>query len=44
MTKVKVNSKSEQVANSKVKVEAKTDDVSKRRGILKMRIFEVLSL
>ena len=40
MTKVKVKSKSEQVANSKVKVEAKLDDASRGRGYSKMRIFD----
>ena len=37
---MKVKWKGEQVANSKVKVEAKLDDAGRGRGYSKMRIFD----
>ena len=42
--KGKVHGKGEQVANTKVKDEDKTDDAGRGRCISKMRIFDVFSL
>ena len=40
----KVHGKGKPKANSKVKEEDKCDDAGRRRGKMKMRIFEVTSL